>query len=86
MLKIERKYSFCGKKYIFAVMIRADANKGVTHCGGISGHLVPRKLQIVSVTFFTKGLMIQTESIFFLRRVYANLSAKMTFCEKLLDL
>ena len=54
------KNKFClGKKYIFVVMIRADANKGVTHCGGISGHLAPRKLYIV--TIFTKGLISQIE-------------------------
>ena len=34
-----KKKFFLGKKYIFAAMIRADANKGVTNCGGISGHL-----------------------------------------------
>ena len=54
------KKKFClGKKYIFVVMIRADANKGVTHCGGISGHLAPRKLYIVNI--FTKGLISQIE-------------------------
>ena len=54
------KNKFClGKKYIFVVMIRADANNEVTHCGGISGHLAPRKLYIV--TIFTKGLISQIE-------------------------